>query len=57
MLFASLDGASNDDIARDLRCANGRSVAVILTRARTKVRAAFTDQQEVLGLLGPQRLY
>ena len=57
MLLASLDGASNDDIARDFGYANGRSVAVILTRARAKVRAAFTDRQEVLKLLGPQRLY
>lgn len=57
MLLASLDGASNDDIARDFGYANGRSVAVTLTRARAKVRAAFTDRQEVLELLGPQRLY
>jgi RNA polymerase sigma factor (sigma-70 family) len=57
MLLASLDGASNDDIARVFGYANGRSVAVILTRARAKVRAAFTDRQEVLELLGTQRLY
>ena len=57
MLLASLDGASSADIAHDFGYANGRSVAVVLTRIRAKVRAAFSDRNEVLGLLGEQRIY
>lgn len=57
MLLASLDGASNAEIAEDFGYASANSAGVTLSRIRAKVRAAFTDREQVLGLLGIQRVY
>jgi len=57
MLLASLDGASNAEIATDFGYANANTVGVTLSRLRGKVRAAFVDRERVLDLLGVQRLY
>jgi DNA-directed RNA polymerase specialized sigma24 family protein len=56
-LAASLDGASNQEIAEQLGYASAASVAVTLTRARVKLRAAFPAGPARDLLLGEIRLY
>lgn len=56
-LAASLDGWSNQDIAARMGYANAATVAVTLTRARAKLRAAFPAGTARDLLLGEIRLY
>jgi RNA polymerase sigma factor (sigma-70 family) len=56
-LGASLDGWSNQEIAERMRYASAASVAVILTRARVKLRAAFPAGPARDLLCGEIRLY
>lgn len=53
----SLDGWSNREIAEHMGYASGASVAVILTRARAKVRRAFPVGPQRDVLLGEVRVY
>jgi RNA polymerase sigma factor (sigma-70 family) len=56
-LGASLDGWSNQDIAARMGYASAATVAVTLTRARAKLRAAFPAGPARDLLLGEIRLY
>lgn len=56
-LAASLDGWSNQDIAVRMGYANAATVAVTLSRARAKLRAAFPAGPARDLLLGEIRLY
>lgn len=56
-LQASLDGWSNQQIAERMGYASGSSVAVILTRARAKLRTAFPAGPQREALLAQVRLY
>lgn len=56
-LAASLDGWSNQDIAARMGYASAATVAVTLTRARAKLRAAFPAGPARDLLLGEIRLY
>lgn len=56
-LAASLDGWSNQDIAVRMGYANAATVAVTLTRARAKLRAAIPAGPAQDLLLGEIRLY
>lgn len=56
-LAASLDGWTNQEIAEQLGYASAASVAVTLTRARGKLRAAFPPGTARDLLLGEIRLY
>lgn len=57
MLLASLDGASNEDIAADFGYAGAGSAAVTLHRIRVKLRQTYADRRVMLKLLGVQRIY
>jgi DNA-directed RNA polymerase specialized sigma24 family protein len=56
-LAASLDGWTNQEIAEQLGYASAASVAVTLTRARAKLRAAFPPGTARDLLVGEIRLY
>jgi RNA polymerase sigma factor (sigma-70 family) len=56
-LAANLDGWSNQDIAAQMGYASAATVAVTLTRARAKLRAAFPAGPARDLLLGEIRLY
>jgi DNA-directed RNA polymerase specialized sigma24 family protein len=52
-----LDGWSNAEIADEFGYASAQSVAVTISRARTKVRQRFDSRSQRDELLGPQRPY
>ena len=52
-----LDGWSNAEIADEFGYASPQSVAVTISRARTKVRQRFDSRSQRDELLGPQRPY
>lgn len=57
VLTRHLDGWSNAEIAEEFGYASARSVAVTISRARTKVRQRFGSRSQRDELFGPQRPY
>lgn len=57
LLHASLDGATNAELADSFGYASPAAVAVTMHRIRRKLRTSLADRERMLELLGVQRLY